>query len=430
MRKQKNNVIRKKDFECYEIIVPFSSLMRRRKKNFLSSELEKRHPCFSDEFAFDSNIKKIGRKGICSEVFVINKFTLAEYERKRKVSGIGFLIETEKPARTAFFAHRYFVAPKYKLSVITICGVLFVIFAGFFCGKSFKVCYNCAPLNTDYLIDNPKKSKSMASEGLKSDNFENSDYSKIPDFTEIFNSVTEAKGKFLSFDFMTVGLTQKFSASVKGVFPESLKGVCAFDHGENVVYDNGIPVMTVSYSWRTTPAMEPAAGYDTGRLIMANSDFNKALRNELLACGAILKEENAPPYHIGFVCKSESGILFEKLAEIISSDGRTVTSIKINQTSNNQLQIGITIEALEIAGFDLSLLSANLDLFCDKSIYKSESKTALSTTSDGTFINLINSELSQADKKIGVIKRSDKSSVIFYKNADGKMKTLIEKKED
>ena len=58
----KNNVIKKQDYERYEIVVPFSSLLGRRRKSFFSSELEKRHPCFSDEFAFDSNIKKIGRK--------------------------------------------------------------------------------------------------------------------------------------------------------------------------------------------------------------------------------------------------------------------------------------------------------------------------------------------------------------------------------
>ena len=54
----RNNLLRKRDFEKYEIEIPFIYALGKRRVKFLSSELEKMHPCFSDEFAFDSNIKK------------------------------------------------------------------------------------------------------------------------------------------------------------------------------------------------------------------------------------------------------------------------------------------------------------------------------------------------------------------------------------
>ena len=65
---QTSNIIRKRDFEKYEIVIPFTSIFGKRKSRFLSSELEKLHPCFSDEYAFDSFLKKLSSKGIFSDV--------------------------------------------------------------------------------------------------------------------------------------------------------------------------------------------------------------------------------------------------------------------------------------------------------------------------------------------------------------------------
>ena len=55
-------IIQKKDFESYEIILPFSAIAGKRRRQYLCSELEKMHPCFSDEFAFDNAVKKNQQK--------------------------------------------------------------------------------------------------------------------------------------------------------------------------------------------------------------------------------------------------------------------------------------------------------------------------------------------------------------------------------
>ena len=75
---QKDNVLRKKDFEEYEVILPFSSMFGKRKKQFICSELEKMHPCFSDEFTFDNDLKGLRRNGLFEKIFVIRKNKLAE----------------------------------------------------------------------------------------------------------------------------------------------------------------------------------------------------------------------------------------------------------------------------------------------------------------------------------------------------------------
>ena len=139
MMRNCNNVIRKNDYEKYEIIIPFLSAAGKRRKQFLNNELEKLHPCFSDEFAFDSKIAKIKRNGFCSDVYVVNKYKLAEYERKRSLSGTGLFVEKGENKKL-WQKRRLFVEKKWKLTVFT----LFVfsllaltgIFSGFYTGRS------------------------------------------------------------------------------------------------------------------------------------------------------------------------------------------------------------------------------------------------------------------------------------------------------
>lgn len=51
------NVVRKNEYDRYLIPMPFSKLLGERKKKYIFSELEKRHPCFSNKFCFDSRFR-------------------------------------------------------------------------------------------------------------------------------------------------------------------------------------------------------------------------------------------------------------------------------------------------------------------------------------------------------------------------------------
>ena len=151
---------------------------------------------------------------------------------------------------------------------------------------------------------------------------------------------------------------------------------------------------------------------------------------DIIENGAVLKEETAPPYHIAFSCKKEAKQLFQDLSKMIADDGRTVTSLDVHSAENNNLQVGITIECLSIEGFDLSLISEYLALFTNsssKEMNKQDVPAALMKINDVKHSNPINVI---QDKVVGVIKRPDNSSIVFYKDSDGKLKTLIKQKEE
>ena len=131
---QKINVLKNTDYEKYEIVMPFTALIGKRRNHFLCSELEKLHPCFSDEYAYDTKLKRISKKGFFSDVFVINKYKLAEYEGKRTLSGLGFFINDSKNKNAITLSHRIFMNTRWKLTGVSVFLCLLIGFAGLLSG--------------------------------------------------------------------------------------------------------------------------------------------------------------------------------------------------------------------------------------------------------------------------------------------------------
>ena len=72
-------MISEKDYERYKIFVPLKTFVYGRQKKYISSELEKLHPCFSDDYCFDSKFK-VSKKGLYANVVVMEKLRLGEYK--------------------------------------------------------------------------------------------------------------------------------------------------------------------------------------------------------------------------------------------------------------------------------------------------------------------------------------------------------------
>ncbi len=372
------------------------------KKQYLSSELEKMHPCFSDEFIFDSALKKINRKGLSESVYVMNKYKLAEYEGKRHFSGLGFFIDEKHHGK------RFFINKKWKLILSMPVFVLAVVVMCI-CGASYAV-------------------KKTGLKGVKSIKTEDTKLvSEIPerhstydsekesfDVSSFLQTVKNAGGKITLLEFRTEGFTQNITASVSGVYPETLPGEVFRNGGESVLYENGIPKMQISYSWKISDATRTLSASGLVSPYLSNYDFNKMLRDKLIEHGAVLKVEKAPPYHIEFVCKTKDSELFDSLSNLINEDNRIVSYVSVKLMENEKLYIGLSIESVPVKGFDLSWLSQNIPLFIEEK--KSESKKIVRSTKIPETLQ----------KKIGEIRRADNSLVIYFKDSDGKIQKRIE----
>ena len=75
----------KDDYDFYTIPFPVKVIFNRQKNRYISSQLEKLHPCFSDDCSYDSHLR-LKKSGLIADVVVMQKFKVAEYKaNKRKL---------------------------------------------------------------------------------------------------------------------------------------------------------------------------------------------------------------------------------------------------------------------------------------------------------------------------------------------------------
>jgi hypothetical protein len=77
--KKKDCVVRKNDYERYSFVVPFGCLFGRKRDKYIFKELEKLHPCFSDDCCFDSKIV-FKKRNFFANVLVMDKLKFSEYK--------------------------------------------------------------------------------------------------------------------------------------------------------------------------------------------------------------------------------------------------------------------------------------------------------------------------------------------------------------
>lgn len=76
-------IIKKDDYERYTIPFSLNYFLPKARKKYIWEELEKQHPCFSEDCCYFYK-DKIGKKGVFSDVIVMGKAKLAEYKGKCK----------------------------------------------------------------------------------------------------------------------------------------------------------------------------------------------------------------------------------------------------------------------------------------------------------------------------------------------------------
>lgn len=415
----KTNVITKNDFEKYEILVPFLSATGKRKKQFLCQELEKRHPCFSDEFAFDSSLRSIKKKGVYEDVLVINKYKLAEYEGKRRFAGWGFLMPGQKNQ------HRYFMDAKWKVLKYLMIFISVFVMALLIFEMSSYVLRREGFISGDLVSGRGNAEQNeldmVSGAGGIEDVSESEVYFNSSDAV-FFEVVNQSDGNIISFEWNMDGYSKRLSSIVKGVFPENFTSLPGVENYDRVVYENGVPRMTVTCRQKIIPLSDELS--NKKKSVLENKDFNKLLRDTLSEYGAVLKEENAPPYHIEFTFQkgTKSEKLFEKLAAIITEDNRTVTAVNLSQSVVGEFRAGLSIEVISLEGFDLNLISKNLRLFFDDGI------KATLVENNRVVKNIPVASLPY--KKLGQIKKDDNTTVVYFKNQEGKMQTKILKENE
>ncbi len=409
----KKNVIQKKDYEQYAVRLPFRVFLSRKKirNRFLFGELEKLHPCFSDECTFDSKLR-LGKKGAFSDVVVMNSLKLSEY--KSRYLGKRLFLE-DNPKKCVFK----------KTSRLTKIFILFLA-AGILI--SALTLPEKAGSEEKVLSVEETKESLIPSENLSP--------GKAPcEITDYFLSVIEGDSAFLSgLEWKCDGLNESFSASVGYIHPERLLGFSDLEVSD-VKYKDNIPFFSVKGKSRLRKINMNAnelvwANGKNGVFKMEKEDF-AGFRKIIEGEGAELVEENFNPWKIRFVMKNagleETENLIARLAAFVLERGIAIRRLVIRKGGFDdfELEIETSSELEPWMGVNLSILEKRFRLFGLKNKREKVQSYQIAVGKEGK--NASDKDKPVPGQKIGEIRHKDGSYVLYYKNHQGKIVSEMRK---
>ncbi len=399
--------VKKSDYEIYTFNVPLS-LHGKKRNAFITKELEKKHPCFSQECCFDSKLKFSNGK-IQSIVAVMDRVKLREYRGKSK-SGI-FL---DGVKNTKFFGA--------KRNLIFIGFLLAVFLLIYF----FLLSINNSNIKelsaTDNCIDEAETN--VETEETKPTSYEV--------LEKVLSNISAGKGAVTVFnyalgDFLMDEDSVDISFSVKKMFPEDLLSPASvffereFKSLSPVSYEKSIPMFSVNYS---LPVNNFQKGSDVGLVNMAK------LRGVVKKYGTILSEDSTDS---SFNVSIESNRFGEFFLEI----GHIASELRI-KPSRIGITVGKNIHNVVLNFFqsdlgneqnELVLISKFQNLFLENAIpeitntnvkrNRGIAKNQIKKVTEKTVAEEKNSM-----EEIGRVITKDGKSLVFYRDVNGKIKRV------
>ena len=411
----RRNVISKKDYERYSVRMPFRVFLSRpgSRKRFLFGELEKLHPCFSDECTFDSKLK-LGKKGLVSDVVVMNSLKLSEY--KTRFLGKRLFLEGN-PEKCVFGKNRIRNTPG-----LVVCAAI----VGVVISLLLLAVAHWEPAG-----------RCKAASAVEGDAVGEGGAARLPgELTELFLSAVEGDSAFLSeLEWKCDGLNESFFASVAYIHPDRLINSGNFEFSA-VKYKENLPFFTAKGKCRVRRRKmnKTELVWSNGKpgCFDADQEVFAALRKIICGAGAELMEEKFNPWKIRFVLKNatldKTESLISDMAEYILKMGIAIKRLAIRKGGFDDFELEIeTASDLEpFMGVNLSILEKRFRLFG----LKNQREKVQSYQIDVGKKNqgrAVNNTVQPELRKIGEIRHKDGSFVVYFKNQQGKIVSEIRK---
>lgn len=379
-------------YDYYSIAFPLKALGRIQKNKYLCSELEKLHPCFSDDCCFDSRIR-LSSHGLKAHVVVMQKFRLAEYKSQNHYKPI-YIEEIKKIP--------FFTDDKIKKGMLIFAGLIALILL-------FTL------VLTKQIESRSSRKMAAAPAAL--------DYSNInenPHNTDPFSAIKTLlktiglnEGRVSDFSWKLNGFSQDCQLLLQNIFPEELLNTLPELTLSSVTYENMLPLMSAQFK-----------GSLHSSVFMENEDIpvneiSSAFRSFLFKNSITIVEETVKPFSIKAKLPYELSA-FKSLLEYLVDEEISASSFSIN-IGKDSILISIVFSERPIKNQNdfYECLLENSHIFFlqnekaseDASIKKSPQKALLKTP-----------PAKEKEIVIGKILRTDGSSVEFYKDENGRIK--------
>lgn len=393
MKSRKSNAVKcSTDFyDYYSIPFPVKAVGRIQKNKYLCSQLEKLHPCFSDDCCFDSRIR-FSAHGLRADVVVMQKFRLAEYKRQNHHKPI-YIEELKKIP--------FFNDHKIKVGIaLTALALALLIFLVCFYTRYRQKQESMQTLKTSVSADfNESKELELAPDS----------FFAIKTF---FETISLYDGKVADFSWKLNGFSQEYNLSLQYIFPEQLLNALPQVTFSSVTYDNKVPLMSAQFKG----ALQ-SSDFLANETVAVN-ELSAAFRDFLFQKNINIIEETVKP--CGIKAKLPYDLsLFKSLLEYCVKEEIPFSSLSINMSKDGVLfYAGISTSQIKNQGDFYKCLLENAGAFfitkeipADNSGLKSSPQKQIA-------------KLSPAKNEIiiGKILLTDGAAIEFYKDENGRIK--------
>lgn len=358
--------------------LPFSVILKKKRMNYISGQLEKLHPCFSKDMTIKSRLK-FKRSGVVSDVVVMNSYKLEEYHNRypgRKI----WLNEVQDTFED-------FGKKKGLLRLF----ILFLVLAGLLALSYFSI----DSKNVEEVVDEKVDNGVVVPE-------------KISAAKDILQIIADSKSLITHLEIIVDEQNESFSFITQGLYPEKLSDYQNLVKLSQTDYINGIPNLTVKSSF-TSKSNQPHQ-IDMQKFIL--------FRDLLKQCGCQLINESLENSHIKVKLQDskELELVLEKLKEQLIENNCCVRKIKIDLGRANELMMEII--------FDENKLVIPFDGI-KGGLFKRNNSDEFTNVSSSKKVQIFQNQGRLDGKapgvKLGEIQRKNGTTVIFYKTPDGKI---------
>lgn len=400
----------KRDYEYYSFPIPINALFLRTREKYLVSQLGKMHPCFSDDWLYDTSFF-LSFKGLKAKVVVINKMTLLEYKQKylrRK------LFVNEGKISRVFDEKKYFKSALFLT-------ILLIVLIAIFSLLTLWVKNNKLEEEVDALEVGLESKKELIEEIEK--NKESPLYYSIFDY--FFPLVLENQGKVINLNWEKKVDIEKLYFTIEGVFPERFESQGVSLETEGLTFSNNIPSFEGTLECFVKSEEENNFEYKVEEKERVNI-LRKELRNCLLENKASLLEEGFSPIYFAFSCGREESYLnmdlFNQIGKILKECKCSLSKINIRKEGDSRLvfQFWFSKEYDFYCEKLMQLLQNNINIFFKEDAEKKD----LKKVEDFSRVENPVTENEIDGVKIGVIKKVNSPDIYVYKMKSGKIQMV------
>ena len=366
------------DYDFYTIPFPLKVFMYKKRNRYISSQLEKLHPCFSDDCSFDSHLR-LEKSGLKADVVVMQKYRVAELKLLNK------RLFVKERRHVQFFADR----KKIKFFTGTLAAV--VVFVSFVIFALFPSIEEIAP-------SEPSFSSSQNEELFLQ-------YS----ISDLLSLISKLKGSISDFSWSYDGFNESTAICLCGLFPEQLEVFEPALKFSSVTFENSKPILTVSYSSKKISANS----FAPQQISIQKND----IRQIIIQSGFDINEETVNPFGLKISIPQSQLKELIPLFQYFQNNDFSIETIAIKSSASLiNLQLIFSQTVYENQNVLFESLIKNLDLFVQK-----QSPTQIEEAREIQPSTIQVSSQQKKLLKLGQIVKPDGSVIQYYKDENGKI---------